>query len=107
MFPSIGDLHVAPFTDEALYMEQFQKANFWYQQSFHGVDLSALRDDAVSEYFKQPVVDTFGKFFKVILFFESNVAAKIGNDAFFDPEIFICPLSLFAPRTSSLCIFKL
>ena len=62
MFPSIGDLHVAPFTDEALYMEQFQKANFWYQQSFHGVDLSALRDDAVSEYFKQPVVDTFGKF---------------------------------------------
>jgi len=59
MFPSIGDLHVAPFTDEALYMEQFQKANFWYQQSFHGVDLSALRDDAVSEYFKQPVVDTF------------------------------------------------
>ena len=36
MFPSVGDLHVAPFTDEALYMEQFQKANFWYQQSFHG-----------------------------------------------------------------------
>ena len=63
MFPSIGDLHVAPFTDEALYMEQFQKANFWYQQSFHGVDLSALRDDAVTEYFKQPVVDTFGTLF--------------------------------------------
>ena len=61
MFPSIGDLHVAPFTDEALYMEQFQKANFWYQQSFHGVDLSSLRDDAVAEYFKQPIVDTFGK----------------------------------------------
>ncbi|CBY24231.1 unnamed protein product [Oikopleura dioica] len=59
MFPSIGDLHVAPFTDEALYMEQFQKANFWYQQSFHGVDLSSLRDDAVAEYFKQPIVDTF------------------------------------------------
>ena len=59
MFPSIGDLHVSPFTDEALYMEQFQKANFWYQQSFHGVDLSALRDDAVAEYFRQPVVDTF------------------------------------------------
>lgn len=29
MFPSRGDLHVAPFTDEALYMEQFNKANFW------------------------------------------------------------------------------
>ena len=31
MFPSRGDLHVAPFTDEALYMEQINKVNFWYQ----------------------------------------------------------------------------
>jgi len=30
MFPSRGDLHVAPFNDETLYMEQFNKANFWY-----------------------------------------------------------------------------
>nr|CAB3227666.1 histone-arginine methyltransferase CARM1-like [Phallusia mammillata] len=59
MFPTIGDLHIAPFSDEMLYMEQFTKANFWYQQSFHGVDLSPLRDDAVEEYFKQPIVDTF------------------------------------------------
>ncbi|XP_076813293.1 histone-arginine methyltransferase CARM1-like [Clavelina lepadiformis] len=59
MFPTVGDLHIAPFTDELLYMEQFTKANFWYQQSFHGVDLSPLRDDAVEEYFKQPIVDTF------------------------------------------------
>lgn len=29
MFPSRGDLHVAPFSDEALYMEQYNKANFW------------------------------------------------------------------------------
>lgn len=40
-------------------MEQFTKANFWYQPSFHGVDLSALRGAAVDEYFRQPVVDTF------------------------------------------------
>ncbi|XP_033738119.1 histone-arginine methyltransferase CARMER-like isoform X1 [Pecten maximus] len=59
MFPSQGDLHIAPFTDEALYMEQFSKANFWYQQSFHGIDLTSLRSAAVSEYFKQPIVDTF------------------------------------------------
>lgn len=32
MFPTEGDLHVAPFTDEALYMEQYNKANFWYVQ---------------------------------------------------------------------------
>ncbi|XP_035770426.1 histone-arginine methyltransferase CARM1 [Neolamprologus brichardi] len=28
MFPTIGDVHLAPFTDEQLYMEQFTKANF-------------------------------------------------------------------------------
>lgn len=30
MFPTIGDVHLAPFTDEQLYMEQFTKANFWW-----------------------------------------------------------------------------
>lgn len=59
MFPSRGDLHVAPFCDEALYMEQYNKANFWYQTSFHNVDLSILRDAAMKEYFRQPIVDTF------------------------------------------------
>ncbi|KAK2718669.1 hypothetical protein QYM36_005863 [Artemia franciscana] len=59
MFPTRGDLHVAPFTDESLYMEQFNKANFWYQQNFHGVDLSSLRHAALKEYFRQPIVDTF------------------------------------------------
>jgi len=59
MYPSRGDLHVAPFSDETLYMEQFNKANFWYQQSFHGVDLSCLRSAAMKEYFRQPIVDTF------------------------------------------------
>lgn len=59
MFPSRGDLHVAPFTDEALYMEQYNKANFWYQYSFHGVNLNAMRTAAMKEYFRQPIVDTF------------------------------------------------
>ncbi|XP_064625239.1 histone-arginine methyltransferase CARM1-like isoform X2 [Lineus longissimus] len=59
MFPTKGDLYVAPFTDDALYMEQFSKSNFWYQQSFYGVDLSGLRNDAIKEYFRQPIVDTF------------------------------------------------
>ncbi|KAK6179044.1 hypothetical protein SNE40_011491 [Patella caerulea] len=59
MFPTQGDLHIAPFTDEALYNEQYSKANFWYQESFHGVDLTTLRTAALSEYFKQPIVDTF------------------------------------------------
>ncbi|XP_076343643.1 histone-arginine methyltransferase CARMER-like isoform X2 [Tachypleus tridentatus] len=59
MFPTRGVLHIAPFTDTALFMEQLNKANFWYQHSFHGVDLSSLRDTAVKEYFRQPIVDTF------------------------------------------------
>jgi histone-arginine methyltransferase CARM1 len=59
IFPSQGDLHIAPFTDDALYMEQYSKAHFWYQKSFHGVDLSSLQDVALTEYFHQPVVDTF------------------------------------------------
>ncbi|XP_018006811.1 histone-arginine methyltransferase CARMER isoform X2 [Hyalella azteca] len=59
MFPSRGDLHVAPFCDEGLYYEQLNKANFWYQNCFHGVDLSHLRDEALSEYLRQPIVDTF------------------------------------------------
>lgn len=59
MFPTEGDLHVAPFTDEALYMEQYNKANFWYQKSFHGVNLMPLHEEAMQEYFRQPIVDTF------------------------------------------------
>lgn len=59
MFPTSGDLHVAPFSDEALYLEQYNKANFWYQSAFHGVDLAALHEEAMREYFRQPIVDTF------------------------------------------------
>ena len=59
MFPSESLLFCAPFTDEYLYMELGNKAAFWYQQSFYGVDLSHLKDEALKEYFRQPVVDTF------------------------------------------------
>ncbi|XP_033636313.1 histone-arginine methyltransferase CARM1-like [Asterias rubens] len=59
MFPTIGELHCAPFSDDAIYMEQFTKANFWYQQSFHGVNLTSLREEALQEYLRQPIVDTF------------------------------------------------
>ncbi|CAF3627482.1 unnamed protein product [Rotaria sordida] len=59
MYPTVGDLYVTPFTDESSYMEQIGKANFWYQQSFYGVDLTALRDAALEEYFQQPLVDNF------------------------------------------------
>ncbi|KAI2801235.1 hypothetical protein RDWZM_009526 [Blomia tropicalis] len=59
MFPTQGDLHIAPFSDAQLYTEQLTKANFWFQHNFHGVDLNALRNAALKEYLYQPVVDTF------------------------------------------------
>lgn len=59
MFPTQGTLYLAPFSDEGLYQEVCNKANFWYQTFFYGVDLSSLRSQAYDEYFKQPIVDTF------------------------------------------------
>jgi SAM-dependent methyltransferase len=59
MFPTQGILYVSPFTDEALYLEQMGKSYFWQQRSFHGVDVSVLHAEAVDEYFRQPIVDTF------------------------------------------------
>jgi len=59
MYPTKGDLYVAPFTDDALFMEHFGKSDFWCQNSFYGVNLKSLRQPALQEYFKQPIVDTF------------------------------------------------
>ncbi|KAM6036848.1 histone-arginine methyltransferase CARM1-like isoform 3-T3 [Theristicus caerulescens] len=59
MFPTYSDIHLAPFSDEQLYMEHYSRANFWYQECFYGVNLSSLRSAAVEEYFRQPIVDTF------------------------------------------------
>uniref|UniRef100_A0A4W6DTM2 Histone-arginine methyltransferase CARM1 n=1 Tax=Lates calcarifer TaxID=8187 RepID=A0A4W6DTM2_LATCA len=59
MFPSCGDIHLAPFSDEQLYFEHYAQASFWQQRSFYGVNLSALHSAAVDEFFRQPIVDTF------------------------------------------------
>merc|ERR1712002_106998 len=59
MYPTKGDLYIAPFTDDALFMEHFGKSSFWCQTSFYGVNLTTLRQAALQEYFRQPIVDTF------------------------------------------------
>ncbi|XP_054274085.1 histone-arginine methyltransferase CARMER-like [Macrosteles quadrilineatus] len=59
MFPTRAELNVSPFMDDSLFQEQTSKANFWVQTNFHGVDLSSVRDAAMKEYFRQPIVDTF------------------------------------------------
>lgn len=56
MFPTEGHLYVAPFCDEALFQEQSMKPNFWCHTSFHGVNLTSLRESAFEETFKQPIV---------------------------------------------------
>ena len=52
--PTQGDLYIAPFTDEMLYMEQVNKAQFWQQKTFYSLDLSSLKEAALLEYFSQP-----------------------------------------------------
>jgi len=56
MFPDRATLYAAPFTDDALYNEQYQKAGFWTHPNFYGVDLGPLKADALEFYFSQPVV---------------------------------------------------
>jgi ubiquinone/menaquinone biosynthesis C-methylase UbiE len=56
MYPDRATLFAAPFSDEQLFQEQFTKSTFWAQSNFYGVDLTALREDAHTFYFSQPVV---------------------------------------------------
>ncbi|KAL9237698.1 hypothetical protein vseg_012218 [Gypsophila vaccaria] len=59
MFPGVGRIHMAPFSDEQLFVEIASKALFWQQQNYFGVDLSSLHGSAFEGYFTQPVVDAF------------------------------------------------
>lgn len=59
MFPSLGRIHMAPFSDEYLHVEIASKALFWQQPNYYGVDLTALYETAFQGYFSQPVVDAF------------------------------------------------
>jgi histone-arginine methyltransferase CARM1 len=56
MFPQIGRIHVAAFTDPLLYGEVAQKAAFWQQPGFYGVDVTSLFEPAAEGYFSQVIV---------------------------------------------------
>lgn len=49
----LGRIHAAAFSDEVLYAEMVNKAAFWVQQSYFGIDLTALYAPALSGYFAQ------------------------------------------------------
>lgn len=59
MFPSIGTMFMSPFSDDSIYREQMAKVAFWQQQDFYGVNLSSLREQAMTNHFSQPVVGYF------------------------------------------------
>ncbi|KAJ1058938.1 hypothetical protein K5549_001432 [Capra hircus] len=59
MFPTFSDIHLAPFSDEQLYMEHRSRVNFCQLGTFFMVSLSSLQGAAVEEHFRQPIVDTF------------------------------------------------
>ncbi|KEH37264.1 histone-arginine methyltransferase, putative [Medicago truncatula] len=59
MFPTSGRIHMAPFSDEYLFVEIASKGLFWQQQNYFGVDLTPLHKTAFQGYFSQPVVDAF------------------------------------------------
>jgi histone-arginine methyltransferase CARM1 len=64
LFPSTGSIFLAPFTDAGLWSETMGKARFWEQQSFYGVDLTAVYADAKDEMFGKCIVI----YFLIILF---------------------------------------
>ncbi|PNW72598.1 hypothetical protein CHLRE_15g635350v5 [Chlamydomonas reinhardtii] len=53
MFPCLGRIHAAAFSDALLHAEVGAKAAFWQQPAFYGVDLTALHRPAVEGYFGQ------------------------------------------------------
>lgn len=59
MFPTIGTMMMAPFTDNSIYQEQMEKVQFWQQNDFYGLKLSSMAKSANKNHFSQPVVGYF------------------------------------------------
>jgi len=57
MFPNVGNLCIAPFSDATLHWEQQNKNSFWKNTSFYGIDLSVAVARCNQEQFRQPIVD--------------------------------------------------
>ncbi|TMW57527.1 hypothetical protein Poli38472_003452 [Pythium oligandrum] len=99
MFPSIGTMFIAPFTDDSIYREQMSKVAFWRQRDFYGLDLSVMRERAVENHFSQPVV---GYFPSEILLSSATVTheidfASVTNEAL---DTFDMPFHFVIERTA-------
>jgi histone-arginine methyltransferase CARM1 len=56
MFPSEGSIFLAPFTDQALYLEWLNKLKFWETKDFYGIDFSSILKLARNHIFGEPIV---------------------------------------------------
>ena len=99
MMPSNGTIFVAPFTDQALWNEQCQRAAFWQTPDFWGLDLSCLHDKAVADHFSQPIV---GYFSPSILIANTTTEYKIDfeKDTPEDLRKISIPFSFLITRTA-------
>lgn len=68
MYPSGSTLFFIPFCDEILYKEQLAKVNFWENPNFFGLNLTCLKEEAIIEKFRQPVIDVYDPSVQYIIF---------------------------------------
>lgn len=60
MFPSAGTICLSPFEDKQLHTDTVNKARWWLNSNFYGVDVSPFAALAFQESFSSPVVGVFG-----------------------------------------------
>lgn len=101
MFPSVGTIFVAPFSDDTLYQEQLAKVTWWQNTNFYGVDVSGLEGSAKNDHFSQPVV---GYFDPAILLAETTATHTIdfGRDKVSTLNDIEIPFSFLISRTAIL-----
>ena len=60
VFPSAGTICLAPFEDKTLWEDTANKARWWRNNNFYGVDVTPFAASAFREAFSSPVVGVFG-----------------------------------------------
>lgn len=78
IYPTTGRIHLAPFCDINLWAETMQKAKWWQQPDFHGIDLGPLFGPAKQECFSMPVVGPFSP--SILLSDDSTATSSISID---------------------------
>lgn len=59
MFPAVGRIHLAAFSDAVLHAELANKGLFWTCDNFYGVNLTPVYEPAAGSFFNQVSVLSF------------------------------------------------